>query len=545
MSKTKQAFSYTGSLTYTIDNVVLSSSAIALFDTSTGIGGVDYIPYNGSTVTVVAGDVLSDYRQLAPTLNNKLYYLVSDTAYTAADKTTILSIATEIPVIYSAGVFTGTFVFLNPNNYEYVYLLWDYEDKMDTVSSYKGVTDSRAIDMLFGSNIGRAGISFNTVDPDQPTRYQIEWNGEIVADTKYVGVNSSSNYNALIAAGIPADEIGLVAPYDGTVNNGVGTIEFYKNLPLSEASLIVSSPFSGSTWIVNKINPNLNQFYIDNNPGTTANVCAQCPNVVIYHNGVDALPNVGDQLFTTSTGSAVYVGDAFLHLINTTLCVTPPISNLNYIEVSSTGEVLSKQSCTCSEFAVPFIIADSITANTNTSESVTIEAINNPTNWDLLASTLPNQVTFSNGTIFFENCPAGVYSITVRAINCFGTGLPAVISVTVSDPGNMKPFLIDVEQFKESGSDACLVIPTFTLMYFDGDGYIPNLVDTIFYDSEGLRPFMGGKKWYQINDSDYSIQIDQEGTIIGKSTCAGTTTTTTTTSTTTLPAGTYFSHILC
>ena len=93
-SKTKQSFSYTGSSTYTIDNVVLSGGAIALFDTSTGIGGVGYVPYNGSVVTVVAGDVLSDYRQLAPTLNNKLYYLVSDTAYTAADKTTILSLAT-------------------------------------------------------------------------------------------------------------------------------------------------------------------------------------------------------------------------------------------------------------------------------------------------------------------------------------------------------------------------------------------------------------------------------------------------------------------
>jgi hypothetical protein len=301
-SKTKQSFSYTGSSTYTIDNVVLSGGAIALFDTSTGIGGVGYVPYNGSTVTVVAGDVLSDYRQLAPTLSNKLYYLVSDTAYTAADKTTILSLATEIPVVYSAGVFTGQFTFLNPNNYEYVYLLWDYEDKMDTVASYKGATDSRSIDMIFGPNIGRAGISFNTIDPDQPTRYQIEWNGEIVADTKYVGVNSSSNYNALIAAGIPADEIGLVAPYDGTVNNGVGTVEFYKNLPLSEASLIVSSPFSGSTWIVNKINPYLTQFYIDQDPGTTANVCAQCPDVAIYHNGVDALPNVGDQLFYNITG---------------------------------------------------------------------------------------------------------------------------------------------------------------------------------------------------------------------------------------------------
>ena len=39
MSKTKQSFSYTGSSEYTIDTVVLSGSAIALFDTLTGVGG--------------------------------------------------------------------------------------------------------------------------------------------------------------------------------------------------------------------------------------------------------------------------------------------------------------------------------------------------------------------------------------------------------------------------------------------------------------------------------------------------------------------------
>ena len=120
MSKTKQSFSYTGSETYNIDNVVLSSSAIALFDSKTGVGGVDYVPYDGATVTVVAGDALSSYRKLAPTLNNKLYYLVSEVQYTADDAAEILAQATEIPVIYDDGVFRGEFVFSNPNNYENV-----------------------------------------------------------------------------------------------------------------------------------------------------------------------------------------------------------------------------------------------------------------------------------------------------------------------------------------------------------------------------------------------------------------------------------------
>ena len=176
MDKTKQSFEYTGSSEYTIDNTILSSSGIALFDTASGVGGVDYMPYNGSTVTVKAGDIYGDYRELAPTLNNKLYYLVSNTLYDSSQKTIILSLATEIPVYFNGTEFEGTFVFINPNNYPYIYLLWDYEDKMDSVVSYIGQTSSRAIGFELGTDIGRAGISYNLMDPDQPTRFQVEWN---------------------------------------------------------------------------------------------------------------------------------------------------------------------------------------------------------------------------------------------------------------------------------------------------------------------------------------------------------------------------------
>jgi hypothetical protein len=400
MSKTKQSFTYTGSSTYTIDNVILSNSAIALFDSSTGVGGIDYIPYDGASVTVVAGSTAASYEKLAPTLNNKLYYLVSDIQYSATDKATILAAATEIPVVFSAGVFTGQFIFSNPNNYDYVYLLWDYEDKMNTVASYKGVTENRSIGMSFGTTIGRAGISFNTIDPDQPTRYQIEWNGEIVADTKYVGLNSTANYNALIAAGIPAEDIGLVAPYNGLVDNGDGTIEFYKYLNTADANLIVSSPFSSSTWIASKIDPYLKSFYISEDPGIPSDVCAQCPDVELFHNGSELLPQVGDTVFATSDGAEKYVGDEYLHLIDRGPCSVPPIADLSYITIDISGVVTSIQSCTCFEYAAPFILADTITVESNIQESVTIEVINNPTSWNLLASTLPSEASFSDGTIY-------------------------------------------------------------------------------------------------------------------------------------------------
>ena len=83
---TKQSFEYTGSDVYEIDNVVISNNNIAIFDQLTGVGGVDYMPYNGSTVTVKAGDTTGTFQELSPTLNNKLYYYVSDVLYSPEDK---------------------------------------------------------------------------------------------------------------------------------------------------------------------------------------------------------------------------------------------------------------------------------------------------------------------------------------------------------------------------------------------------------------------------------------------------------------------------
>ncbi len=199
---TKQSFEYTGSNVYDIDNVVISNNNIAIFDQLTGVGGVDYMPYNGSTVTVKAGDNTGSYQELAPTLNNKLYYYVSDVLYGPNDKDVIKADSIEIPVTYSSGEFTGIFVFNNPNDFPYLYLFWDYQDTIDgsTNISYIGATDERIINWTIGAGIGVAGINYNAIDT--PTRFQIKLNGSIVADSGYVGLNSLTNYIDLITAGV-------------------------------------------------------------------------------------------------------------------------------------------------------------------------------------------------------------------------------------------------------------------------------------------------------------------------------------------------------
>ena len=42
-----QAFSYTGSSEFNLPNIGIPSNGIALFDSRTGIGGIDYMPSDG------------------------------------------------------------------------------------------------------------------------------------------------------------------------------------------------------------------------------------------------------------------------------------------------------------------------------------------------------------------------------------------------------------------------------------------------------------------------------------------------------------------
>jgi len=87
--------------------------------------------------------------------------------------------------------------------------------------------------------------------------------GSVVADSGYVGLNSLTNYNNLIAAGVDPEDINLVFPYNGLVNNGNGSLRFKKlDSTIDTAEIIVSSPLSTSTWIINKVDPYLTPFYI-------------------------------------------------------------------------------------------------------------------------------------------------------------------------------------------------------------------------------------------------------------------------------------------
>jgi hypothetical protein len=606
---TKQSFDYTGSSTYEIDNVVISNNNIAIFDQLTGVGGVDYMPYDGSTVTVRAGDNTGVYQSLAPTLNNKLYYYVSDVLYGPEDKNIIMADSTEIPVVYVSGEFVGSFVFSNPNDYPYLYLFWSYNDSIDgsTNISYIGSTDSRPINWTIGTGIGIAGINYNALNT--PTRFQVKWNGSIIADSGYVGLNSLTNYNDLISAGVSPDDIKLSYPYNGLVNNGNGALRFKKNVSsVSTAEIIVSSPLSTSTWIINKVDPYLTPFYIDTTDGTVSNVCTQCPTTIYYHDGFNLTPQFGDTVYIDSLGSSTYDGNNAYHMMDISLCTVPSPTNKSYILVDEFGVVNSINTCNCPETAVPIIIQGDIFITVGEEISIPMASLGSPTSFDLTGtcynysisggakSTLFSYVDCNSNTKYItisSNQEASIcassaptiingdgsftlsgqcsdislapglslgndgvlsgiaqeltnFSFTLTATNCFGTSAPYTVNVFVSQGDLLTPFSVDIEQYKETSSDCCSITPSFSILYSNGKNNVPTLRDRIYKDQNADQYFNGGDFWYFIDKSDYVIKIDNDGYVVDASVCSGSTTTTSTTSTTTIPSvGNYYGAVSC
>ncbi len=403
--KLSQSYQYTGSSEFTFDNVLLGPTGIALFDKRTGIGGVDFIPYHGSTVTLKAGDPSSEYFEFSPSLNNKIYYLVTDQEYSDTDKARIKSLGTAVNVHFNGTDYQGDFVFQNPNNFEYLYLMWDYEDSIGTgTASYKGIVSSRSIALNLGTNIGLAGVNYQSID--LPVRFQIRWNNGLIADSGYVGLNSVANYNALVAAGVSTSDINLQFPLDGTVNNGTGSLLFDKFLSVDDAQVVVDSPLANSVWILNRVMPSLKSFYIDTANGTEANVCTQCPIKVQYHNGIGDLPTINDRIYALSDGSNPYNGNSAFHMIDTVQCTTPSPTGKSYIGVDSSGNVVSIDPCDCPEFAVPFIYQEDIVVNSREALSIPLSIYGNPTSFSFVTSCLEYVITGgSESTLFtYTDC---------------------------------------------------------------------------------------------------------------------------------------------
>jgi hypothetical protein len=515
-----------------INNVVSVRSGIALYDKYTGEQMLKLSPSHGQLVTIKSGGT-GTTKELAPSLNNKLYYLVSDVSYDESQTDEIISLATEIPVVLTSGIFVGEFTFLNPNNYENAYFLWDYSDKILNSASYIGSTSNRSMSISFNNNAGRCGVNYNVTSA--PTRFQFVVNGEIQKDTGYVGLNTQQNYDDLIAAGVLPSEISLSSPYNGSVNNGKGQIITVKNTGTLDASVVVSSPFSTSSWSIKKINPYTTSFSI--NPTKDNTPCGKSTTATYYHNGSNLTPIVGDVVYSAS--NVAFIGEDLNYYIGNNI----------FINIDNNGIVTSIDDCySKGPFAVPYIYESDIVYSSGDVIKRPVYAIGGPTSWTLVSSSPVSQSIYSNGFWNIDgNTPKGEYVITINATNSFGTSPNKTINVSVPDLTVTRPVEMDIGMihYGTSSPDVCSKTGVvLTTMFFSGTDQfqqVPSKGSFIYYDSEGLNPFNGGGFWYY--QANYALRISAIGSVMDTHTCDATTTTTTTT--TTVPSGAYYNARSC
>ena len=531
-----------------------NDSPIALWGGTQGWPPNDGVPADGSAVRVKAPAELADpnAKGFENGLGNTMAFLITNTAYGPEDLSAIKAAATLLTPIYIPGEerWDDTFWFNNPAGDKYLYLVLDYKDRIAAGSTGNslGKLGTNYVELELGSDVGKSSVSYDA--NNTPNRFVVKYNNAIVGDTGYVGLNTLANYNDLIAAGVPDSEINLSFPYNGLVNNGVGTIEFKKyDSAITTGELVVytkTSPADG--WDAGVTAPGLTAFNINpNGQSTESAVCALTAGTTYYHNGTGVSPTIGDVIYSTANGSVFVPANGLYYATG----VAGPANT--WIVISSRGLVVEVGDCSCSEVAVPVINNTEIAIFEDLSISYQIPATNNPTTWSLtstcvnyilyggddgavfsgtnclvpeakvvtvapgatviepfenlsvsilsggpsatatagepsLETILPKGLSFLNGEISGTPIQTGLYTFNVTATNCFGTSAITTITINVRSQG-FNRFLMDGATEFLNAADACSHsgTATYTRYYHDGDGAYPVVNDVVAIYNENLE----------------------------------------------------------
>jgi hypothetical protein len=538
---------------YEYKNLEFKADGVALFDAQTGFGGIDYYPYDGSTVKVVTGAISTELKNLEPEFNNKVYYLVSDKVYTKSDKDLMISLATEIPVVFNVDRYEGTFVFNNPDGLPYLYLLWDYVDSLGVgLVNYTGDKSDKVISIDYGVNVGIANIDYS-VNNSVDTRFVLKYNNATVGDT-------------------------------GFINSTSGTLQFNKfSTDITTAELYVYSPSDGNDWSIEKIYPSLTSFYIyAPNDGTESTVKDQIANTQMWHDGSGLVPTAGNNIYTTADGLEKFDGGNSYHLVSQTLMVTPPVSGMTWIIVNEFGQSVSDGDVDYGPIVAPTITQEDIyvvrgesvnvifqadaqvdtwnvitdmhdyeltggdlgtiftytdkytntvRVTVNINDTITIASSTTPVlvlgsgiSTDLgvsISSVLPVGMTFdpSSGRLFGSATEGYIYPIEVTATNIIGTSAPVTFNIFITPEGSLTPFAIDIENVSEDVITSCALTGVYSLLYHNGNAALPAVNDIIFLDTRGLNPLMGGNVWYNIETGVYVVKVTESGTVSESSDC--------------------------
>lgn len=597
-----QKYNYSSSATagYEFNDTIFKPVNVSLFNTASDVAGTNGIPAPGDTVTVYAykdnaSALNAELNPFIPAAGNKVYYLVSNTEYTEEDYATVISLGTPVTMSLVGSEYSGSFVYSAPSNEQYLYLVWDYRNTIACGSSvsYSGEAATTPTVVSMGANNGKATFTYDA--QSSPDRFVITVDGNVVADSGYVGLNSLANYNALIAAGVSESDINLSSPYNGLVNNSTGSLIFVKD-STAETVLTVYSPLSSNGWAATTACASLTSFTLDTTNGTIANVCSQTPSTTKYHNADGGTVSIGCTVYNDSVGTSVYDGGNAYHKTGT-----------NYMFITSSGVVTELTTCICSETAPPIVTVSNMEFVIGQAVNFKVPATNSPTSYTLVSScssfslyggsegatfygancetgyyetivvsggetqtkcfasgtvsqvsgssdatltvegacsgfSLPPGLTFEASTGVISGVVEGIgeYQASFTATNCFGIGPSTTITVSsVQNDSPATPFEVFINGQATSASTCGLLVLGWDSLYHNGYYTYPIVGDTVYLQSRGGNVFDGAGLWYKTNNNQ-AIQIGADGVVDAVFNCGSTPPTPPTP-----PAGGYYQATLC
>lgn len=121
------------------DNIVLESDGISLFASQSGMSSEGSLPADLSEIDMSSQKLSGDTYTFE---NNKFRYLITDTEYTQAQINDILDSSINItPIINpSTGLYSVNFLYSNPTELPYVYLIWDYRNTIGIELCYSDIS---------------------------------------------------------------------------------------------------------------------------------------------------------------------------------------------------------------------------------------------------------------------------------------------------------------------------------------------------------------------------------------------------------------------
>ena len=232
------------------DEVVFGDGPVSLYETATGVESVGIIPEDGSVVTM---RFIKENGDTADFDSDKFKYLVSSTLYTQNEIETLVPLLQETSAIINptTGVYEGSFTYSNPSNHQYLYMVWDYVEPLitcDSSISAGGSDGLYELNIEIGTQIGDTFVEFDSYGV--PDRFQIIWNGNVVADSLFIGDSlPSASYESEITS------ITLLPKflYDGSdfVPNGTEAVNYSAS---DIADPTVLRPTTGNGSIGNQLN---------------------------------------------------------------------------------------------------------------------------------------------------------------------------------------------------------------------------------------------------------------------------------------------------